>query len=114
VTNAQVGQTLTNCTNMIQQQAPGERKDLLEQLQQEVKALIVKLPEEKKEEAAGDLEQLVKGATASTPNRRWYSVSAEGLIEASKFVKDFAGNIVGTVGQLGKLLWPGFKLTGEE
>jgi internalin A len=114
VTNAQIGQTLTNCTNMIQQQAPGERKDLLEQLQQEVKALIAKLPEEKKEEAAGDLEQLVKGATAATPNRRWYSVSAEGLIEASKFVKDFAGNIVGTVGQLGKLLWPGFKLTGEE
>lgn len=27
VTNAQVDQTLTNCTNMIQQQAPGERKD---------------------------------------------------------------------------------------
>ncbi len=114
VTNSQIGQTLTNCTNMIQQQAPGEKKDLLEQLQSEVKALIEVLPGEKKEEAAGDLEQLVKGATATTPNRRWYSVSAEGLMEASKFVKDFTGNIVGTVGTLGKLLWPDFSLPDEK
>jgi hypothetical protein len=107
----QIGQTLTNCTNMIQQQSPGERKNLLEQIEQEVKALITKLPEEKKGEAAEDFSQLVKGATAATPNRRWYSVSAEGLLEASKFVKDFTGNIAGTIGQLGKLIWPDFSLS---
>jgi hypothetical protein len=32
------------------------------------------------------------------------------LLEASKFANDFAGNIAGTIGQLGKLLWPDFKL----
>ena len=32
VINSQVGQTLTNSTNLIQQQAPGERKKVLEQL----------------------------------------------------------------------------------
>jgi hypothetical protein len=40
VTNAQVGETLTNCTNMIQQQAPGERKDLLEELEKQVQQLL--------------------------------------------------------------------------
>jgi hypothetical protein len=106
----QVGQTLTNCTNMIQQQAPGEKKTALEALEKEAKALIAKLPDDKKEDAAGNLELAVKGATAATPNRKWYSVSAEGLIEASKFVKDFSGNIVGTLKNLGKTVWPDFSL----
>jgi len=48
---------------------------------------------------------LVKQATSEKPNRKWYSVSAEGLLEASKWVKDFSGNIAGTVGQLEKLIW---------
>ena len=108
----QIGQTLTNCTNMIQQQAPGERKDLLEELQREVKALIDKLPEDKQTEAAGDLEQVVKGATSTPPVRRWYSVSSEGLLEASKFAKDFSGNIAGTLKNLGKSLWSDFLLPG--
>lgn len=110
VTNAQVGQTLRNCTNMIQQQPLGERKDLLQQLERETNALIEELPEEKREMAVGDLEQLIKGATASTPNRRWYSVSAEGLLEASKYVKDFSGNIAGTISNLGKTIWSDFVL----
>jgi len=110
IINSQVGQTLTNCTNMIQQQAPGERKDLLETLRREVGELISKLPEDKKEEAAGNLELMVKAATSAKPNRAWYSVSAEGLLEASKFVKDFSGNIAGTLGSLGKALGPDFRL----
>jgi hypothetical protein len=40
VTNAQVGQMLTNRTNMVQRQAPGEKKKLLEQLHREVGKLI--------------------------------------------------------------------------
>ncbi len=110
VTNAQVGQTLTNCTNTIQQQQPGERKDLLEQLQKKVEQLIEAVPSEKQEEVAGNLELAVKAVTGAKPNRAWYSVSAEGLMEASKFVKDFSGNIAGTIGSLGKLLWPDFRL----
>jgi internalin A len=101
VINAQVGQTLTNCTNMIQQQAPGKRKDLLEEL-------------EKQEEAAGNLELAVKAATSANPNRAWYSVSTEGLLEAAKFVEDFSGNIAGTIKNLGKSLWPDFLLPESE
>lgn len=111
VINAQVGQTLTNCTNTIQQQAPGEKKDLLEELRGQVQELIKQLPEDKKEEAprvAKNLETLVNEATNSKPDRKWYSLSADGLLEASKWTKDFAGNIVGTIGQLEKLIWPDY------
>jgi internalin A len=114
IINSQVGQVLTSCTNMIQQQPPGERRNALEDLEKEAKALIAKLPEDKKQEAAGNLELAVKGATSTTPNRKWYSVSAEGLIDASKFVKDFSGNIVGTLGTLGKLLWADFSMPEGE
>lgn len=117
VNNAQVGQTLTNCINAIQQQAPGERKDLLEELTKQVEELLKTLPAEKQDEApqvAENLEMLVKQATSAKPNRKWYEVSAEGLLEASKFVKDFSGNIAGTLKNLGKSLWPDFLLPGNE
>lgn len=113
VTNSQVGQTLTNCTNMIQQQAPGERKDLLEELAKQVQQLVKALPQDKQEETASNLELAVKAATSAKPNRAWYSVSAEGLMEASKYVKDFSGNITGTLKNLGQALWPDFLLPGD-
>ena len=109
VINSQVGQTLTNCTNTVQQQAPGERKDLLEELVKQVQQLIAALPADKMDEApqvAENLEMLVKQATTPKPNRKWYSVSKDGLLEASQFVKDFGVSIAGTLGSLDKLLWP--------
>ena len=106
ITNSQVGQTLTNCTNMIQQQNEGPLKTLLAELEKDVKALISQLPEDQKEEATGNLELLVKAATSEKPNPKWYSVSSEGLLEATKYVKNFTGNIAGTLTNLGKLLWP--------
>ena len=106
VINSQVGQTLTNCTNMIQQQAPGERKDLLEELAKQVQQLIAALPADKQQKAAKNLERAVEEATSAEPDREWYSVSTKGLLEASKWVKDYSGNIAGTIMNLGKLLWP--------
>jgi hypothetical protein len=112
ITNAQVGQTLTNCNNIIQQQPAGEKKILLDQLQTEVKTILDNLPQDKKDkesEIADYLKAIVEQSTGkATANRRFYSVSAEGLLEASKWCKDFAGNIFGTIGQLGKMLWPDF------
>jgi len=96
---------------MVLQQPPGEKKHLLDQLRRDVEAMISHLPADKADEApqvAENLEMLVKQATSDKPNRKWYSVSAEGLLEASKWTKDFGGNIIGTVGQLGKLMWPDF------
>ncbi|MEI8021971.1 MAG: toll/interleukin-1 receptor domain-containing protein, partial [Schlesneria sp.] len=113
VINSQVGGTLTNCTNMVQQQAPGRRKDLLELLTRDVTKLIETLPVEKKKEAsdvAENLETLVKQASKTEPNREWYTLSAKGLLEASKWAKDFTGNIGGTLVNLGKLFWPDFQI----
>ena len=87
------------------------------ELERDAERLIEKLPADKKEEApqvAENLEMLVKQATNPKPNRKWYSVSAEGLLEASKWVKDFTGDITGTVGKLGRLLWPDFSLPEVE
>ncbi len=104
-------QTGDDNINIMIQQAPAERKELLEELRGQVQELIEQLPEDKKDEAprvAKNLEALVNEATSSKPDRKWYSVSAEGLLEASKWTKDFAGNIVGTIGKLGKLIWPDY------
>ncbi|HEV7405114.1 MAG TPA: COR domain-containing protein [Chthoniobacteraceae bacterium] len=115
ITNSQVGQTLTNCQNMVQQQPPSPQKELLTTLTSDVDQLVKQLPAAKADEApqvAENLELLVKQATSAKPNRKWYDLSTEGLLEASKWVKDFTGNIAGTIGQLGKLLWPGYALPG--
>ena len=57
-------------------------------------------------QVAENLEMPVSQATNPKPNRKWISLPAEGLLEASNWVKDFTGNIAGTVSQLGRLLWP--------
>ena len=93
------------------------RRTTLEELAKQVQQLLKALPQEKQEEAsqvAGNLELAVKAATSAKPNRAWYDVSAAGLLEASKFVKDFSGEIAGTLKNLGKLLWPDFLLPEGE
>lgn len=114
VVNSQVAHTMEHCTNLVQNQPEGPKRELLEQLQAQVREILQHLPAEKRSEAptiTEELEQLVKQATSERPNRRWYSVSAEGLLEAAGWVKDFSGNILGTLGQLGKLIWPDFDAT---
>lgn len=109
VINSQVGQLLTNCTNTIQQQAPSEQKSLLEELQKQVAQLIKALPADKQDEApqiVENLEMVVKEVTSAKPRRKWYSLSAEGLMEAATYVKNFAGNIAGTLRSLDSLTWP--------
>lgn len=110
VSNAQVGQTLTNCNNIVRQRVAGKTKDAMEALRREVGTLIPHLPQDKHEQVAENLEMALKQAAKDKPDRKWYSVSAEGLMEAATWAKDFSGNIAGTVGNLGKCLWPDFTL----
>jgi len=42
------------------------------------------LPKGQASEAADDFEKLVEEATKSKPNKKWYSVSIEGLIQAAE------------------------------
>jgi internalin A len=107
-------QTLNNCLNMIQQTDNPELKAALEKLHGDVASLLTKLDEKRDIEHAAqtreNLESLVTEVSRAKPRRKWYTLSAEGLLEASKFVKEFTGNIAGTIGQIGKLFWPDFKL----
>jgi hypothetical protein len=52
-------------------------------------------------------ELLVQQAEKEKPNRKWYDVSAEGLLEAADFVQDFSEKIGGTLHQLGRALFVG-------
>jgi hypothetical protein len=108
-----VAAKMENCTSIINQQNNGERKGLLQDIERMAQELISRLPADKQEEAADNLELLVKSADEKKPNRRWYSVSAEGLLEASKFAKDFTGNIARMIGKLGKLIWPDYSVPKE-
>jgi hypothetical protein len=111
-------QTLDNCLNTIQQVENAELKAAMEKLHGEVSSLLMKFDDRQDVKRAAEtrenLETLVKEASRVEPRRKWYELSAEGLIEASKFVKDFTGNIAGTVGQIGRLFWPDFKLPEAE
>ncbi|MGF1634116.1 MAG: hypothetical protein ACFCVE_09735 [Phycisphaerae bacterium] len=90
-------QKLEHCTNTNQQATPDDREDQLLELDKQVKALAARLSEDKRPQVAEDHEQLVQQAIRPEPRRKWYEVSAEGLVQALMFVKDLCGNTVGTV-----------------
>ncbi|MDO8754105.1 MAG: COR domain-containing protein, partial [Anaerolineales bacterium] len=61
-----------------------ELKETLKQLATAVDAMSKALPAEQATEAAEDLGKLVEEATKPKPNKKWYSVSIEGLIKAAE------------------------------
>ena len=90
---------------------------MLEALHRDVRKLIENLPSDKQDEAAqvaDNLEMIVKQATSEKPNRKWYALSAEGLLEAAKWVKDFSAVIGGTIQNLGQSIWPNYELPTTE
>lgn len=113
VYNSQVGQTLTNCTNMVNQQTPGPKKDAMDQLRREVEDLLKRLPEDKMSEAPQVVEKLetaIKEAAKQEPDREWYSLSTKGLMKAAGWVSGFTDKIGKAVRSLGTLLWTDFTL----
>lgn len=106
-------QTIANSFNHCANPAAAERE--LAALNKLLAELQSKLPEDKKEEAALHAEKLEEAAKGNEPkSRAWYSISAKGLLEASKWVKDLSGNIGGTLSDLGKAIWPDFKMPGSK
>jgi actin-like ATPase involved in cell morphogenesis len=61
-----------------------ELKDTLLQLGEAVDAMLQKLPAEQAAEVAEDFGKLADEAVKTKPNKRWYSVSIEGLIKAAE------------------------------
>jgi hypothetical protein len=89
-----VGQTISNALNRIQtSEATDDLKARLTTVQDLIAQLVKQAPPEVQQKAAKNLDILTKEATAKTPDRAWYEVSANGLIEAGKTVAELAGPI---------------------
>ncbi|WP_339137698.1 MAG: COR domain-containing protein [Candidatus Electrothrix sp. GW3-4] len=69
----------------------------LERLCQQVEQMLPQLPEDKRKEAAQDLDSLVKEVTKESPRKKWYELSAEGLIEAAKACAGMAAPVTTTI-----------------
>lgn len=83
---------------------PADRKQQLQELAQHVAEMAKSLDEARAEQAARDLENLTAEALSKEPRRRWWELSAEGLIEAAKAVGEAAAPVVSTVKTLMTLL----------
>ena len=84
----EVANEIQNSFNKIESlSAPIELKETLRQLAEAVDAMNKALPKEQAAEVTEDLSKLVDEVTKPSPNKKWYSVSIEGLIEAAENVE---------------------------
>ena len=81
-----------------------EAQDTLKQLTAAVQAMLKSMPAEQAEEARDNLEHLQEELKKPKPNRKWYSVSIEGLIQAAENVGKVGAPVVELAGKLLKLL----------
>jgi DNA-binding FrmR family transcriptional regulator len=96
----QAGQTLTNCTNMIQQMPAGEPKELLEKLLTQIEPLREEMKGKDFKVLEEHLEKLTEEAKKPEPDRGALSLSGQGLIEAAETVGKIATPVLTTVGLL--------------
>lgn len=105
--NMLTASTIQNSFNTVAQSAAEPAlKTELERLCKQVEQMLTQLPEEKKEDAAQDLDNFVKEATKDTPRKKWYELSAEGLIEAAKACAGMTAPVTDTVKSILALLQP--------
>jgi|GEM_PF-2910803 len=106
----EVEQALAYCSVMIHQQPSGRRKELLGQLGREMEVILAKLPLHLRPSAVRHLEEMVESVIRVIPDGPMYTAGVAGLVHALGLATNLAGHLTGTIGQLGKLLWPGFKM----
>jgi hypothetical protein len=70
---------------------------LLKALHDEVTKLVAVLPDAEAEQAARNLRNLTEAATAKKLDRRWFDVSADGLINAAKAVASLTAPVTSAV-----------------
>uniref|UniRef100_UPI004056F566 COR domain-containing protein n=1 Tax=Candidatus Electronema sp. TaxID=2698783 RepID=UPI004056F566 len=102
--NINTGKIKNSFNTVAQSAAEPALKAELERLCQQVEQMLTQLPEEKKQEAVQDLDSFVKEATKDTPRRKWYELSAEGLIEAAKACAGMTAPVTATVKGILELL----------
>jgi hypothetical protein len=95
--NQVAADTISNAFNKVSQSSASEElKVELEKLNKAVTEMVKLLPEEKQREVAQDLKTLTDEATSSSPRKKWYELSAEGLIGAAKAVGEIATPVITT------------------
>ena len=83
-----VESTIQNSVNKVEtSDIQPDLKETLRQLAEAVAFMAKSLPTEQAVEVTEDLSKLVDEATKPTPNKKWYSVSIEGLIKAAENVE---------------------------
>ena len=72
----------------------GDLKEQLQLLAQAVDEMIKELPTEKADGVADDMKRLAEEATKKTPNKKWYSVSIDGLTKAAENVGEVGKPVI--------------------
>lgn len=79
-------------------------KEALKALTTQVAELAKRLPPEQAEAVSKDLSTLAAEAVSKEPRKRWYELSAEGLVDAAKTVAEMAAPVTTAVGAVLALL----------
>ncbi len=79
-------------------------RDLLQSLAQEMAKVIEKLPPEKAEEAATDLETITEETIKEKPTKKYWELSKKGIIEAAQAVDVVGKTAIDLVTKLGPML----------
>ncbi|HUC86270.1 MAG TPA: hypothetical protein VL970_13820, partial [Candidatus Acidoferrales bacterium] len=96
--NARLSVTLQE--SLAKVEAVKDQPDLqqaLKDLCAQVAELTKRLPPERQDTVARDLNTFVTETTSAQPRKAWYDISGAGLIEAAKAVVEFAGPVAKSV-----------------
>jgi len=82
-------------------------KEQLKLLTQAVEAMLKELPKEQAEEVADDMKKLAEEAVKEKPNKKWYSVSVDGLVTAAQNVGKVGEAVIDAAGKVKSILTGG-------
>lgn len=100
-----VAQSIQNSFNTLQESTVKDTlKAKLEELTKEIAQQSQSLPEGDARQLAEDLNVLVKESVKQSPRRKWYELSAEGVMDAAKAFGAASGRIIGLVKDVLSLL----------
>ncbi|HEV7645223.1 MAG TPA: hypothetical protein VGO50_14865 [Pyrinomonadaceae bacterium] len=96
--NQVVADSISNSFNKVEKSgASDELKQKFKELNDQVAEMLKAMPAEKHEDVAKDLEVLTEEAASKEPRKKWYDLSAEGLIAAATAVGAAAAPVITTV-----------------
>jgi small GTP-binding protein len=94
-------ETIKDSFNLIEQaDIKEDLKEQLKQLTQAVGEMIKVLPKEQADEVADDMKKLADEATKQSPNKKWYSVSIQGLTKAAENLGNIGIPVIKLAGKI--------------